>query len=281
MYVGEDNYIPFTSLSDTPIEEWQYAQPHIPEEYLGEGGAMHEMTKENKWNFLRQLGITESDSIYIFDLKLNKLIVVSINALPFMAIPNVYSHGDPLNVDDYMIGITYPEELLAESDSYYYHILVHVGSSNPFELGRAYPIILKEIDENTYLSQVENDSIANVLYSGIGGRKTYFFHAENLDYYFLSLGLEYPFAGHLAVYYEGTDVQLFSHYFNGGEGSSLARLSHVGQDSTNYLYQWTGKILKDYPPITFGFLSHSFGCARIYVMDDSGTWIRILCDNRH
>jgi hypothetical protein len=53
------------------------------------------------------------------------------------------------------------------------------------------------------------------------------------------------------------------------------------EDSANIREQWTGRLFKNKPPVSFGFEYQSFGYHGITLLSETEKEIWISCDNRH
>lgn len=234
-------------------------------------------TKYRK-RFLDKTGITESDSVFVYDYLADVLLSFPVKSLNVSANLNAYAESG--NQYDYEIGFGINNKLLDKLNKY--SNLVFVGKKNPFAKGQMKPMVWKEIHANEFPSKKKK--LSNAIQNGKRG-KSYLYDAGKYQYFiqdFYETGnSEYIIQRHLIVVDKQNNGKvIIERLFINGEGSSVAPLN----GNPNYpamKEQWTGKLLKDKPEVVFGFEWFSFGCPNIFFLDSQEKDIYINCDNRH
>lgn len=230
----------------------------------------HQLSQEKSEEILDALNIKQSDSIYIYDLELNKLIVLKVkDYLPLFAHENPYMAGEFVE-EEYYFGFQIDKKSIlfnTENDSL--RFVVNIGRNNPFNENGVKKVIWKRVISDNF--PIKEFSLENNDKTHKLKKESYKFLNENYGYYIYRLGPEY---GYFIEVRENTGKVIFDFLQKSSEGIYLS--------SQDGLLQWTGKLFKDKGPVFFN-MNHenAFGCDYIYVMDISKEKIPFLCNNRH
>ena len=279
---SEGNETHFVSLTDTyrwqdnAHPDSQAVAPRYLDDGLQEDEMRHELKGAFRRRFLRRTGIRETDRVFYYDLRSDKLVTRQVRRHRLVAIPSPYHNPAPVSQYDYMIGFEVsdlPDRML---DNAYNNVLVYVGERSPFQLGEVTRMVF--------------DSIAGNLYP-TGGRYadwqqryerggTYRFRTDEADYlaqeWLVDGGLP---AVQLLVIDRKSGRILYDAWYQEGESTMPHRI--LTQYKTGYGGSpYTGAVLKDMPPIVHGFYDVSFGCVVIGLLGTS-EYVPIQCDNRH
>lgn len=289
LILPENENVAFVSLSDIyPLSEKSdsIAIPDIRIKGL-EASRYFKLEGKYKERFYSETGITDTDSLFVYHYADNAYASFLARDLEVVAkINNYASDSDwPFSHYEYMIGFEINKEKLNGFRDKFYDALVFVGKENPFTKEPLTPIVWKKTDGDEYpVKKIEEEWLQH-LNSAIKGN-TYLFEKENLKYYlqdFLSDPSHNdprPYGRRLIVVDSTTNDVIIDKIFARGEGSSPSPLNYT-EEAYGEINQWTGKLLKDKPPVVFGFEYISFGCPYISVIDKSGEDIFLNCDNRH
>ena len=227
---------------------------------------------------LSALQLRESDTLYIFDYNSATLQKTPISKLKSVAYLSYYvSEGEEIDESSYMLGFQVEsgkkwENIYQKHD----HSIAYFGRRNPFIENLMVPIKWKEITPTDFIDKLFSRPPSSK-------DKIYEFKYADLNYY-------------LKDFTEGEDLQVrdlivlddkkkiffkktFKLNFEGREFTSLSGIQTEQEDRRNS--QWTGTLFKNKPPVIFGFMSESFGCSVITLMEKAGGEIPINCDNRH
>ena len=242
----------------------------------------HLLSEEYRTRFLKRMGITEEDQIFVYSIPLDSIESFLVKDIPLIAMLSPYGPQGPARQYDYMIGF---ELLDGQLKGGYYNSLVYVGESNPFVQGELTPIYWEEIKINKFPADdmSSEDSIAYHRYQPSEPVNCYFFKYKEFEYYVRNIGKGKGISTrHVRAVNAKKNEVTFNGIYHDSEGTYLLSLNGV----ENVLYgskknQWTGRLFKEKPPVILGFLGVSFGCPRIDFLDDEMAPIYIRCDNRH
>jgi hypothetical protein len=286
VYWLERSDIAFVSLSDIYLLEdddsYSLALPNIEE--MGVDSAQYfVLEKRYRDRFLSETKISETDSVFIYDYSINKLVPIVVKNLKVVAMVTVYaSERDyPYPPYYYMIGFEIDAEKLKGFSDYYRHTLVSAGKENPFVQEPLTPIVWGKIATEDYPSkEIEGEYNAYLKTLAIGD--THLFEANGLQYFLQTLldkQFSQPTYRRLLVVDSKTKDIIIEKIYGRGEGTSVSPLNYEYVDAE--INQWTSRLFKNKPPVVFGFEYISFGCPFISIIDKSNEDIFIYCDNRH
>ena len=245
----------------------------IPEDYVALNGVY-------RTRLLEGLNLSESDSLYLYDTQNSLFYQFPISELKAVALKSPYAEWTPLSQDDYYIGFQFKANGIPNTDQ----LLAYVGENNPFVIGELEPIIWTPIDSICFPTEFEseelqsNDQIFEI-------KHTYTYNSKHYDYYVQQWATP-SWSNrmfHVVVYHRKTNAICFNYIYKDnefGELRSLSVLDHSKNTPTS-ASQLTGNLLKDYPPVIFGFNDVMFGCATIHFMELPLNGFELMCDNRH
>lgn len=220
--------------------------------------------------------IKETDTVFMYDYKLNQLTKTPVVQLKAVAHLTPYvDKGEQITIWDYMVGFEVGDKLLKKSASNYYeNLLVYIGSNNPFLPGKMQLVKWKEINKKQF-------PISNHNTLSKGDKEAYYnFTGGSIIYYIKDILTDGTITERyfIAISTKGK-VVLKNEKFTNSEGSSIAPLNFVaGNKEEN---QWAGYLFKNKPAVILGFEYHSFGCPSIILLNKASGNIAINCDNRH
>ena len=248
-----------------------------------------------KIRLLKSAGISDTDTIYIYDFGTDSVYTFCVSAFSAIACLNIYAGGSETNdFSDYEYGLNLGRSYFGTGEN-----LVYVGKINPFQTGqlklmewrrvakKKFPVKMKDslIRENTNGYYTFENCKLGVVYK---------FSNEGLDYYCQEMKLIPPAdsvdygdnvsARYLVVFDSKNRKVLFEDFYCDDEWGGLTMLNIIGNSKFSagqYGVQWTGRIFKGRSPIIYGFKEFSFGCPAIPFVDKKDRPISILCDNRH
>lgn len=278
--------IAFVSLSDNyPLSdnEDSVAIPNLDNIQDKKELEFFKLDKKYRKRFLERMGISESDSVFIYDYSTDILLSFEVKRLDVAANLSIYSYQEiyeyPLTQFDYEIGFVLNKSVLGKLDLRYN--LVFVGEENPFTQGQMNPIVWTKINSNQFPSK--KSKLSYTLKNAKRG-KSYLYNTDKLQYFLQDFSdsetNEYIVQRHIMIVDKETEKVIIERLFTENEGTSMAPLN----DSPNYIdskEQWTGKLFKHKPEVVFGFEWFSFGCANIIFLQSKVKDIYINCDNRH
>lgn len=261
-FIALTDFFPWSDHPDSTV---------ISNDYLGDNTQQefHILNAKFRTRFLKKLDISESDSVYIYNYRLDKFYTFAVKNLPLLAHITVYGADAPLSQYDYLIGFDLEKVLPIKNISSYYDAFVFVGNKNPFISGGLKPIIWKKIDAKQFPKEISSKKIAKTKIT-----KLYEYQWNNFTYYLIN-------ETHLAIVESSSNKLITETIFEEGESTGLAPLSFKNQQNEYGPQQWTGNLFKNKPPVFFGFTYESFGCPSINFIDKAGKEIYINCDNRH
>lgn len=284
----EDKDVAFVSLSDIYYLSDHPDSTAVPDvkEKGYDAARYFKLEPEYRKRFLSKTGVTEADTVYVYDYTDNHLALFAVKELDVVAVVNNYAGTDdwPFSQYEYMIGFEIAKSRLKgfRDYPYAYNVLVYVGSENPFAQEPLIPISWSEIAAEEFPSKEISDEYASCLSNTtVGGAHLY--ETDSLRYFLQDYLDSYGgvYLRRLLVVESKTENIVIEKIFGRGEGTSPAPLNSENEDIYSGVSQWTGKLFKEKPPVVFGFEYISFGCPFISILDTSNEDIYISCDNRH
>lgn len=240
------------------------------------------LNKKQRKEFLKKTNISESDSIFIYEIETDLIHSYKIKDLPAIACGSIfyYAYPNPTKSErDFEFGFD-----LKKSYQGSYQNFAFIGKESPFQKGKLKPIFWEKIEESEFPENFKNDA---TLYSqkfsfkDVAFGESFKFSNNQYDYYLQNLQNEKRiYARYLVIIDSDTNVAVLNKVYSESEGTFLKQLN-LETNSLNTQFQWTGELFKNKPPIIFGFLSSMFGCPSIDFLSDKEPPIPILCDNRH
>jgi hypothetical protein len=242
------------------------------------------LTSKYRKRLLKGTGISDSDSLFVYDYAKDILLSFPISSLKTVASLSGYEDASEAkhSARDYQLGFQIDRTSLnGLSDNYFNKVFVYIGSSSPFARGQMHPVIWEKTDPKKVPAIALKPEDLKVL-KGHKFGNAYHFESDGFRYYLQEyvMNNEFPsIAYRMLIMNE--DNEVISNYLDyESESSSPAPIS-VLNDSKNILEQWTGHLLKNRPPVLVGFDYVEFGCDIIPFVDKSARYIRLNCDNRH
>jgi hypothetical protein len=233
--------------------------------------------------FLLRTNISESDSVFIYDYASNASASFSVKDLNLAACLNVYASEDdrPFTQFSYMIGFVIDTAILQGYSLYNIHTLVGIGNENPFIKGQMKPVKWKQIRANEF-PELPSAIKENIGFYRLTRGNSYKAETAEFQYFITDLLIDSMLnSRHLWVIDNHSYIVVCEKFYSDREGTSLAPLNYNNAGNENEIYQWTGSLFKNKPPVIFGFLFQSFGCPGISFLNTSVADIYIQCDNRH
>ncbi|KAF2514698.1 oxidoreductase [Flavobacterium foetidum] len=280
----DSSSVSFVSLSDIyPMDGTDSDSLVLPDPKKMEKKASQYFTLDKNYRkrFLSKTGISESDSIFIYDYAKNKLVALAIKNLKTAALINGYASEEdwPYNRYDYMTGFEISNKYLKGFSDYYTDVLVYAGKENPFVRGQLTPIKWQKTTAKSFPSKPLTKEGKEYVGDAKKG-DTHKYTANGFDYFLQDYLDERKFvaARRLLVIDSKTKEVYIEKFYGRGEGTSVSPLNH---EAENGVIQWTGKLFKNKPFVVFGFQYESFGCPGISFIDKSNEDVYIQCDNRH
>ena len=221
--------------------------------------------------FLANTKLSEESKVFIYNYKLDSLLIFKIKDLNVVAKLSPYENSENLNQYHYMYGLEINKEHLANWGVYYFSSFVHVGEKNPFSTGKMSPMLWTKIEISEFPLDLKN---------GLKNKKD----IQSLAVFKTEInGFEYSYTsnGQLVVVDTKLNKIVYITHFYQGESASLAPISIAGNKNEYGIEQWVGPMFKNYPTAIFGFQYFSFGCPSIKLIDNRNSFVGIMCDNRH
>lgn len=221
--------------------------------------------------FLINTKTSDTDTVFIYDYSMDKLLSFPVKSLDAIALLNIYGAEWPYTQKDYMFGFEVNKKYLKGFDEQT-HSLVYIGKNNPFVRGEMKLIHWKKIESGEFPSKQR--PVYDSSYTGkcvIGSSAKY--EAESLTYFIqelIRIKNNKVAAKRLIVVDIKTKKTICEKFFYSGESAYFS-------PSFN---QWTGKLFKNKPPVIFGFHAVIFGCPSITYLSAEPD-IQINCDNWH
>ncbi len=247
------------------------------------------LTAKFRTRFLEQTQIDPSDRIFIYDYAQHKLasfLVKDVSVVAYLS-PYADPYNDVLSQEDYMIGFGIDLSQLHGFAHPFQHALVSVGQESPFATAPLVRIPW-QITTNAkpspksmpkqYAQQAKNKTLGDV-YAYANEEHQYLVQ----DYLNEDAQIDLR---HFWVLDKASNNLLVDQYFARLDDDAYPTpLNNVDKDFDEEAYpdigQWTGKLLKQHPPVAFGFQAVSAGCPFMTIVAPETKDIAIKCDNRH
>ncbi|MCX8739958.1 hypothetical protein J3U56_11555 [Gilliamella sp. B2824] len=264
--IGDEPKFAFISLSDDVHlydENNQQAIILIPgdekESYQNE---QYLLTDSYRAKFFELAGLSKDDNVFIYDYKHNDLTSLPISQLNAFAVVDTTYYKAPFKQNDYIYGFKLDEKLFDHHSDY----LVSFGKENPFAQEQLTPLSWKKISKDDFPVLDKNIEIASIgchwptddLVKG----DSYLSEVNGLQFYLQDYQKPSDpdtVLEHLIILDSDsnmiTNVSLC--YSEGGGFKPLNNLA----DKNEPIEQWTGKLLKNEPPVIFDFI---YGCAPLF-----------------
>lgn len=240
------------------------------------------INKKQRKEFLKKINVSESDSIFIYEIGTDLIHTYKVKDLPAIACLNIFSNVYPNSTKterDFEFGFD-----LKKSYRGSYQNFAFVGKENPFQTGKLKPVFWEKIEGSEFPENFKKDATLHsqkFSFKDVVAGESFKFSNNQYDYYLQNLQNEKRiYARYLVIIDSDTNVAVLNKVYSESEGAFLKQLN-LETNSLNTQFQWTGELFKNKPPIIFGFLSSMFGCPSIDFLSDKEPPIPILCDNRH
>ncbi len=227
--------------------------------------------------FFKRMNYSNKDTLFIYDIATGLVKKHPIKTTPLMGCISIYSQIN----DEYKTENYYEEdyEIGFNLGKASYSGFAIIGKENPFVEKGLQRLIFEEMDQETINNNIKNKLIPEN-WKNDTINKPYMFNYKNMRS-FVKKGNAFNNWSNLLIKNVQTK-EAYHIYQSEGESSSKAPLNIKGEKSLdNYSIQYIGKLLKNKPPVAFGFMWESFGCPLIHFLDKEELPILILCDNRH
>ena len=239
------------------------------------------LTSGYRKRLLKSTGISENDSLFIYDYAHDQLAAFSISSLTAVARLSPYEDSPDEKHDelDYMLGFQINPASNPKID-YLNTTTLSIGISrtNPFARNQMKPVIWEKAEAKSFpkvaLSGADQKILKGYVLNG-----TYIFSSNDRHFNLQTYTKDGELVERLIILNDARKI-VYQSLFYEQESSSPATLSFVN-GKQNPLEQWTGVLFKNKPPVILGFEYASFGCAVIPYIDGSNHYTVINCDNRH
>jgi hypothetical protein len=240
------------------------------------------LTSGYRKRLLKSTGISESDSLYIYDYAKDQLTAFSISSLTAVARLSPYSDSPDEKHDelDYMLGFQIDPASNSKIDYLNTTTLsICISHTNPFARGQMKPVLWSKANAESFpkvsLQEADKKILKGYVLNG-----TYTFQSNPYHFTLQTYTKNGEELVERLIILNDAKKIVYQSLFYEQESSSPAALSFTN-GKQNSLEQWTGTLFKNKPPVILGFEYASFGCAVIPYIDGSNHYTVLNCDNRH
>jgi len=239
------------------------------------------LTSGYRKRLLKSTGISESDSLFIYDYANDLITAFSISSLNAVATLSPYADTPDEKHDeiDYMLGFQIEPASNPKID--YFNttkLSICISHTNPFARGQMKPVIWSKADAKSFPKVSFREADKKVL-KGYVLSGTYTFQSNDHHFNLQTYTKDGESIEHIIILNDAKKI-VYQNLFYEQESSSPATLSFIN-GKQNPLEQWTGTLFKNKPPVILGFEYANFGCAVIPYIDGSNHYTVLNCDNRH
>ncbi|PTT25357.1 hypothetical protein DBR28_18125, partial [Chryseobacterium sp. HMWF028] len=233
-----------------------------------------ELDAPSRKKLLNGIHLTENDSLYIYEYGSNKLQKMPVSQLKAVAYLSPYSDSEEADPESYMMGFQVATHQKTTDYDRYNNAIAYFGNKNPFV----------ENEMKAVKWQKANNDVSKKYFSHskLAQGKTYQTQYENMTYYLQDYLEEGNILERKLVVINDHKEKITEKTFTlaGSDGGEFLPLYGIDADEAN-IFQWTGHLFKEKPPVIFGFIAQSFGCPSISFLDNKEKDFLINCDNRH
>ncbi len=257
----------------------------IDSAYLGDGDypPYHYLEGEKRRLFLRRMRIQPDELLIIYDYLDDQLYRYPVKDLPLLAHVNTYSGGKTHQHQDYVIGLSLEDKWQAHTLDELTNSFAVIDSQSPFARGQLHPLRWEPVAptqfppvplDSTSAVELASHTATDVFHAAAPGLHCYVRVYQQPD-----PRRDWEQARHYVVQSEQGVVLDQVEYLR--EGDSFADMTMTGDSAKYCPFQWMGKLYQKAPPVLFGLRFISFDCPWMYLLDGSGQFLRIACDNHH
>lgn len=240
------------------------------------------LTSKYRKRLLSRTGISETDSLFVYDYGKDVLLSFAISSLDAVAKLSVYEDETIVqhSARDYMLGFKIDRAALVSINNRYPSTsYVYIGAKNPFTRNQMHPIVWGKTDPKKFPSGPLRPEEKEIL-KGFKLTGTYSFKSEENRFYLQEFSKPESSNRERILVCDTNGKVIRNELLSETEGTSPAPLSFAS-NKTKIHEQWTGKLLKNRPPLTLGFEYVSFGCPILSFLNQSRGFVNVNCDNRH
>ena len=255
-----------------------------------------ELNAEYRRQLLERNGISETDTLFVYDYVANALLAFPVNELDVFA--HLIWHYDrdtpPHPIWNYQIGLGIDSDRLSD---FHWNPLVYIGQSHPFVRGGLVPIVWERISPDDFpinKTQLGLDSL-NVAFRHwlyhpliVNSKPGYAFVFEwhHYRYYMQVWGVyverwnnEFVRVGaHLLVFNTKNNELIVERSFREEEFIGLTSMIIKGyEEERDISSQWTGYLFRSKPPVVFQFES-GWLCTYFIFLDPAMEDIEVVCE---
>lgn len=286
-YIKGEPEFDFISLSD---DLYLYNDKNQESIFLIPSGERNNYEKEQylltgsyRAKLLELIGISEDDTVFIYDYIKNDLKSFPISWLNTFAVVNTYYHGyEPYKLAAYMFGFKLETNLFEN----YSTAIVYIGKENPFAQQPLTPLFWHKINKKEFPVLESDDEITSLMPvwdpEKLLKGDNYMAEADGLRFFiqnYQNPSNNETYIRHLIILDANSNI-LTNVVHGYGEGGMLLPLTTSADDEE--IYQWTGKILKNEPSVIFDFSSEAFSCRPLFqFIHPQHQFFVPRCDCRH
>ena len=257
----------FVNLTELFYQKNEYPEEPMTE-YEGIGSDPIRYNTRQTNTFLRSLGLSRKDTLYIFNIIEDRIFKYPLSGLQASAYEDVYGSGL-----EYGLNLEKKYETLGYNFAY-------IGRTNPFQTGKVKQMVWQLADSADFpVASLQLDNIAKL--------ETYRLSHEQYHYYLQShwkqmknrtwlqthhIAIVDTLAEELVAEWNYSSSE--SIYLNSADTVEIERPYTSG-------YAWTGAFIKDKPMVFIGLYNNGFACPSVRFVDKNEPMIAILCDARH
>jgi hypothetical protein len=241
------------------------------------------LTSKYRKRLLTGTGISEADSLFVYDYVNDILLKFAIRSLDAVASLSIYEDASEgaHTARDYQFGFQIDQaSLSALSGKYLDKTFVYIGKSDPFARKQMRPVVWEKIDSKK-VPNIDLKAQDKAALKGYKFSNAYDFESDGFHYYLQEYSNSEPSTTALRMLVMNAGGEVIINYLDYETESSSPAAISVLNNSKNTLQQWTGYLLKNRPPVLVGFDDISFGCDVLLFVDKSDKYVRLNCDNRH
>jgi hypothetical protein len=229
--------------------------------------------------FLKGVGLTEFDSLFIYDYILDSIVSFPVRGLTACAVPNINLAKEDLLDYCSIYQIGFKIDNLEVQNNHFEKSFAAFAQSCPFQKGKMEPVKWTPVD-TAQMPKVQHREEFGRILTNLELNGSFIYKQNQYILYLFDLYDDgRPFGRHLIVMDTLTDEIKVDQQFY--ESSGPAGTPINSGENIEDMFQWTGILFKNYPSVIFGFEYHIMYCDPIYFLANDEYSIRVKCDIRY
>lgn len=240
------------------------------------------ISHERRAKLLRLARINEKQNVYLYNYKVDRLVVFPLKKLKTAAILNGYASKEdaPFNTNEYHLGILFDTLAIKELNAQYGDgVVVTIADEMPFVRNQMHKIRWKTESSASWPNN--KSEFTEKQFVGLSKNKPVSFQLDSLVFWVKDWGQNPNYRSkRQLIILNKAGKKLLETVLVEDEGCSMAPLNSKNKEYENES-QWAGLLIKDAGPMYTGFVYFSFSCEYFGFTQFPKRRLYLNCDSRH